>query len=255
MKKKSNFDLKAEYRSNFLPYLVIDDFLSDNLANRVYDEINSYDKNSIQKSRDYFFAKNKFEKSRISDLGKYSKNLYEYLISKPFQKFLSDLTDIKNIFVDDTFHGGGLHLGGKKSFLDLHTDFNFHPNKTNIKRELNILIYLNKDYKNDYKGQLVLKHKFTGETVKIDPLFNRCVIMQTSDISLHGYEPINFPDGLYRTSIAAYAYYPVNNQESSKSTQWFPENTYSLKKLVGRLWPIAVRIKGIFFGSSTSKNK
>ena len=79
--------------------------------------------------------------------------------------------------------------------------------------------------------------------------------MQTSDLSLHGYEPINFPDGLYRTSIAAYAYYPVNNQESSKSTQWFPENTYSLKKLVGRLWPIAVRIKGIFFGSSTSKNK
>ena len=85
-------------------------------------------------------------------------------------------------------------------------------------RLITCIVYLNKNWKHNFSGHLILKHKKTGQSVKIDPLFNRCVIMQTSDLSLHGYESINFPDGLYRNSIAAYAYYPVNNQELNKST-------------------------------------
>jgi len=246
---------KNTYKNNFLPFIIIDNFLQKTIAENVLVEISNFDKQFLNTSRDYIFAKNKFEKSRITDLGMYSQKLNDYLISNSFQNFLRDLTGIKNLLVDDTFHGGGLHLGGKHSFLDLHTDFTYHPIKKYMKRELNILIYLNRNWKKDYGGQLILKHKKTGKSIKIDPLFNRCVIMKTYDLSLHGYEPINFPDGLYRTSIAAYAYYPAKNQESNKSTQWFPENSGILKKLFGRLWPTAVRIKGIFFGSSTSKNK
>jgi len=255
LKKISDFDLKIIYRNNFLPYLVIDDFLDDNLANKIYDEITIYDKRNIKKSRDYFFAKNKLEKACISDLGMNSKKLKDYLTSKTYQNFLKNLTGIHNIMVDETFHGGGLHLGGVQSFLDLHTDFNYHPVKKNMKRELNILIYFNKNWKKKYGGQLIIKHKKTGELTKIDPLFNRCVIMQTSNLSLHGYEPINFPKGSYRTSIAAYAYYPFKNKGQNKSTQWFPDKSSILKKLLGKLWPTMVKIKGLLFGSSTSKNK
>jgi hypothetical protein len=60
-------------------------------------------------------------------------------------------------FVDPKNFGGGLHQGKKNSFLDMHLDFNYHPLNKNWYRELNLLLYLNKDWKPEYKGQLKIK--------------------------------------------------------------------------------------------------
>jgi hypothetical protein len=157
--------------------------------------------------------------------------------------------------MDKEFHGGGLHQGGIGSYLDMHTDFNYHPVHKNWFRNLNILLYLNKDWKQEYGGRLKLRHSVTGKMREIEPTFNRCVIMFTRDYTLHGYEPINFPLGEYRRSIAAYAYTEIETPVSAHSTTWYPENSNSIKQFIGKQWPHLVKIKNSVFGSATTKNK
>ena len=76
--------------------------------------------------------------------------------------FLSFLTN-KETFVDPKNHGGGLHQGKKNSFLDMHLDYNYHPLNQNWWREMNLLLYLNKDWKNSYGGHLKLRDLRTDE--------------------------------------------------------------------------------------------
>lgn len=81
---------------------------------------------SIGRSRDYIFAKNKFEKSEFSAFGPCCRALYADLCSNHFSTALRNIAG-EDVFVDAAFHGGGLHQGGDCSYLDLHVDFNAHP--------------------------------------------------------------------------------------------------------------------------------
>ena len=59
------------------------------------------------------------------------------------------------MFIDADFYGGGIHQGKAGSFLDMHADFNYHPLKEHWFRNLNLLLYLNKDWKKEYAGELI----------------------------------------------------------------------------------------------------
>ncbi len=46
-------------------------------------------------------------------------------------------------------------------------------------------------------------------------------IQQTRNYTLHGYGLTHFPDGIYRTSIAAYAYTPhKHHMKKTRTTDW-----------------------------------
>lgn len=237
------------------PHIVLDGFLHAAGAMRLVQAIPDPSSGSIRRSRDYVFAKNKFEKSHFKDISPDFARLYADLTSARFAEFLSTVTG-EEVFLDVDFHGGGLHQGGVGSFLDMHVDFNFHPLHDSWFRNLNVLIYLNPDWKPEYGGQLKLRHKQTGEHCEVDPIMNRCVIMLTRDYTLHGYDPISFPQGQYRRSLAAYAYSLHHGDRPMKrSTTWYPERGGPMKAAVGRLWPKLVRIKNAILGSSTEKNR
>lgn len=247
--------LKKEFHSNILEFVVIDNFLDEDFMEELYTDFPNPEQENISKSRDYIFAKNKYEKSNLSVVSDSFSSLKGELLSEKFKSFLKELTD-EDVFVDPEFHGGGLHQGGKGSYLNMHTDFNYHPEKNNWFRNLNILIYANKNWEEKYKGELKLENKNTGKKAKIEPLFNRCVIMFTRDYTLHGYDAINFPDGDYRRSIAAYAYsIDDSNNKKVSSTKWYVEDAGPIKSFIGLHWPKLVKIKTKIFGSATSKNK
>ena len=163
------------------------------------------------------------------------------------------------VFVDPDFVGGGLHRGGEGSFLDMHTDFNLHPLNRRWIRELNVLLYLNKEWQPEYEGRLDLRHAHTGETASIEPVFNRLVLMLTKDFTLHGYKPINFPTGQFRTSIATYAYSEAGINDDladlRTTTTWFPESGGAMKSMVAKVTPKLVALKQKFFGSSTARKR
>ena len=110
---------------------------------------------------------------------------------------------------DPNLFGGGLHQSIRGAFLNVHVDYNFHPD-TRHHRRLNVLVYMNKDWKDEYEGHLELWDLSDGRKTllaKVAPLFNRCVIFETNEISFHGHpKPLNAPEGVNRKSIATYYY-------------------------------------------------
>lgn len=235
-------------------FVIIDDFADPVKLHKILDTFPVPGTNNLNKSRDYIFAKNKYEKANFKEVSAECSEIYQDFISERFQNIICQITN-QNVFIDREFHGGGIHQGGEGSFLDMHVDFNYHPLHKNWFRNLNILLYLNPGWKPEYGGQLKLKHTQTGEYTEIEPLFNRCVIMFTRDYTLHGYDPISFPPGKFRRSIATYAYNIDANPQNQRSTLWIPETTSPLKKIIGQHWPNLVKFKSTVFGSGTAKNK
>jgi hypothetical protein len=246
---------KEAYRLDYLlakpfSYLVIDQFCMEDKINQLYDEMPDI----TTKSRDYVFAANKFEKSKIKTISPIFEQLYLDLLSDKFKDFLCYITN-EDVFVDESFHGGGIHQGKKDSFLDMHLDFNYHPLHANWYRNLNLLLYLNKDWKPEDGGHLKIEDLRSGEKKEIGIPFNRMVIQKTRKYTLHGYGKINFPEGKFRTSIASYAYTKHKNLiEKPRTTDWHPGDNEPLKKFLASIYDPAVKIKNKLFGSSTAKN-
>jgi hypothetical protein len=129
------------------------------------------------------------------------------LNSGAFLKFLERLTGIDNLIGDPHFEGGGLHqivCGGK---LAIHADFNKHS-CFKLDRRLNMLIYLNKSWRDEYGGDFELwDRNMTRMVSKVAPLFNRVVIFTTSKDSYHGHpDPLTCPPDMTRKSLALYYY-------------------------------------------------
>lgn len=116
---------------------------------------------------------------------------------------------------DNELFGGGLHQSIKGAFLNVHVDYNIHP-KTKFHRRLNVIIYMNKKWHDEYEGHLELWHLTDNDKImleRIAPQFNRCVIFETNEISFHGHpKPLKTPEGVNRKSIATY-YYTENRPE------------------------------------------
>jgi hypothetical protein len=244
-------DLRLSYLvARPFPHLAIDGFCDEAKLNALLDEMPD-----IQtKSRDYVFAANKFEKSSFKDLSPLFRELYEDLLSERFAHFLRYVSN-EDVFVDPAFHGGGIHQGKKGSFLDMHVDFNYHPLNPTWFRTLNLLLYLNRDWKEEYGGQLKLEDLRTGEKTAVAIPFNRLLIQQTRKYTLHGYDRTHFPDGQYRTSIASYAYV-VHKQpvEKRRTTDWHVGDDQYFKRVLAWMYDPAVKIKNKLFGSSTAKH-
>tara|TARA_R110001606_G_scaffold383403_1_gene545674 strand:- start:518 stop:1297 length:780 start_codon:yes stop_codon:yes gene_type:complete len=257
-----NFDLlfenKESYRLKYLiakpfPHLTIENICDSEKLKKMHSQIPLLE----SKSRDYMFAKNKFEKSNYGELGDLFLELQLDLKSDKMNEFLSFISGEK-VFVDPKNHGGGLHQGRKNSFLDMHLDYNYHPINNNWWREMNLLLYLNKDWKQSYGGHLDLEDLRTGEKKKCNVGFNTLIIQKCGDYTLHGYKPTNFPEGNYRTSIATYAFTKhISQIYPSRTTDWFPnkENDGRFKKILGRNLHKIVKVKNYILGSGTAKNQ
>jgi hypothetical protein len=132
--------------------------------------------------------------------------LYE-MNSAPMVKFLQDLTGIEGLIPDPWYGGAGPHQIERGGFLKVHVDFNLHP-LMKLDRRLNMLIYLNKDWKEEYGGHLELWNRDVSRCeTKILPVFNRTVVFSTTDFSFHGHpEPLTCPEGWTRKSVSFYYY-------------------------------------------------
>jgi Rps23 Pro-64 3,4-dihydroxylase Tpa1-like proline 4-hydroxylase len=246
-------ELSQEFRAaQPFPLLVIDDFLDASTAEQLLQEFPAPD--AMPRSRDYVFG-NKHELSSVADQGPTSKTFYDALMSEEFKQFISTLTG-KDLFVDPTFHGGGFHQSGDGGFLDTHVDFNMHPLHSNWRRTLNVLLYLNKDWKPSYDGRLLIKASPDEEPRAIEPLFNRGLIMVTDDHTYHGFKKMSLPPGVTRKSIATYAYELVpEGSMVARTTGWSPESAGPLKRVFARHYDAAVKAKTKLFGSATANNR
>jgi len=202
------------YQSNQpFPHVVLDDFISDELCNILLKGFPPPKKELQVRDNTAYDADGKaVQKNKIgirTDLlldPQVRLFLWE-LQSQSFIQFLEKLTGIPRLLVDPSMRGGGTHQTLPGGMLQLHADFNVHP-EYQLHRRINLLLYLNKDWKEEYGGVLELWDKDVTRCEKtIVPIAKRCVIFNTDSTSWHGHPvPVNTPDGSSRKSLALYYY-------------------------------------------------
>ncbi len=245
--------LRASFKdARPFPHVVIDGFLDEDLATQLLAEFPSID--AMPKSRDYVFS-NKRELSSVEQQGPAGARYAELMLGDEFRTFVTDLLETDGLFVDPMFYGGGFHQGGDGSFLDMHTDFNLHPEHHDWFRMLNVLLYLNQDWDPAWGGDLLIKASPEQEPTAVAPLFNRAVIMETSDRTYHGYTRMSLPPGISRKSVASYVYRPVEGEVEVRSTGWVPEDAGAAKRLLAKNYNRLVQAKQRLMGTGTSRNR
>jgi Rps23 Pro-64 3,4-dihydroxylase Tpa1-like proline 4-hydroxylase len=140
--------------------------------------------------------------------GPLTREFMHFLNSQPFLEFLQNLTGIKETLIPDPyFEGGGCHQIKPGGFLKVHVDFHKHK-AMGLDRRVNVLVYLNEDWKEEYGGHFELWERDMSKcAVRIAPLFNRMAIFSTTDFSWHGHpDPLTCPLGRSRKSLALYYY-------------------------------------------------
>tara|TARA_Y100000389_G_C17357648_1_gene461976 strand:+ start:325 stop:1044 length:720 start_codon:yes stop_codon:yes gene_type:complete len=227
----SIFD-NANYLRNPFPHCVVDNFFDIDIANKLHENISSLklkDADSKFTNKQSLYECNKFAFSKINNFPLALKYIFIYLNSKEFITKLEKLTKISDIVCGDyCLRGAGVHMIKDEGFLAMHTDFNtyHHPTHGKLDRRINVLIYMNKDWKSEYKGDLLMYHPDNiSEVKRIQPIFNRCVIFNTTDKSVHGHpEPLCVKNkDLCRKSIAVYYY--TKNKNKNFDFQGNPEHS------------------------------
>ena len=197
--------LAEQYRAaQPFPHIAIDDFLDPDILRTVIRDFPS------SENKDYFDRgqeRLKFQYQPHEVSSGLVRNLFAELNNQAFLGFLEELTGIKGLIPDPYFEGGGLHETKPGGHLGVHADFNVHE-RLGLERRLNLLIYLNEDWGDEYGGQLELWNKDMSDcAVRVKPVFGRAVIFNTALDSFHGHpDPLSCPSDRSRRSIATYYY-------------------------------------------------
>jgi hypothetical protein len=200
------------------PHIVLDDFFPESTLNNILSEFPRPD------DADWVTFQRTHEKKLAGkgdiQMGQMTRHFVSQLNASAFVDFLEALTTIKGVIPDPHLDGGGLHQIMPGGHLNIHTDFNKHK-RLKLDRRINLLLYLNHDWQEDYRGHLELWDKdMTNCVEKILPAFNRMVIFSTTDFSYHGHpDPLACPDDNSRKSLALYYFTNGRPREEVKPGQ------------------------------------
>jgi hypothetical protein len=138
-----------------------------------------------------------------------------------FLQRLEAITGIAKLLPDPYLDGGGLHVSGPGGVLVPHTDFHLYP-RLDLYRSLNLLIYLNEDWRDEDGGALELFAKGSqAPEASVTPAFGRAVLFRTDDSSVHGFtRPV--AARRERRSVALYYYTAreTGHFSGDTSTHW-----------------------------------
>ena len=214
-------DKQTTYQNaNPYPHIYFDNFLEEWAANKA---MNSFPGVKDEGWIHYLHVnEKKHGLNKMDMIPPFIKEVIQELNKASFVAELSKLTGIPDLKPDPTLEGGGLHQSQRGGFLNIHADFTVHPHKRNWRRRVNLLVYLNKDWKPEYKGDLELwSRDMKACEQKYSPIFNRCVIFNTDEDSFHGLpEPIECPEEMTRKSIALYYFTEEKNAPKKRATNY-----------------------------------
>lgn len=191
-------------------HISIDGFLEPHLAEQLLQQFPSFDaqraKNEMGK------PSGKATREDVRALGSAYQKLDDFFSSPNFLSYLSSLTGIPELLYDPEYFGGGTHDNQHGQELDVHVDFNYHRS-SRVHRRLNLIVYLNHEWDLSWGGNIELhsnpRDPNLNQITQFAPLFNRCVIFETNEISWHGFAKINLPEEkrhLSRKSMTVYYY-------------------------------------------------
>jgi hypothetical protein len=187
------------------PHIVIDGFLKAEVAAALEAQFPKVD-HTLWKHHLHLNS-HKFACNTLGALPELFQAVIRELNSPPLLEYLEALTGIAGLSADGELEGGGLHQIVPGGYLRVHADFNYHP-ATGYHRRLNLLLYLNREWRGEWDGNLELwRPDMSGCGKSVVPALNRCVIFSTTDVAFHGHpRPLKCPPTMSRKSVALYYY-------------------------------------------------
>jgi len=227
----SNLEIDKKKYNDSKPfkYIILDNFLNIDFAEGILDEFPVI--NEEWKDARGHNTQNKWALPIIQD-----KIASEFMIeakSEEFLNYLAKITLIPNLIFDSGLSGAGYHQSTNGGFLNVHVDFNKLTNTSaTLDRRLNLIVYFNKKWSSEKGGFLELWDMQKNNRIEnISPIFNRCVIFETNEISFHGHpKPLKVDSNESRKSLSIYYYTKGRNDiSSSKSHNTIYINTESFQ--------------------------
>ncbi len=242
-------DLALEHREEYqnakpFAHIAFNDFLLGEIISQLIDEFPGPEE-ILWKNKTHDHSIKKLTSADENQMGLSIRHILAEFNSWNFLSFLELLTGITGLIPDPRFEGGGMHQIMRGGSLDIHADFNKHE-KLDLDRRLNVILYLNKEWKEEYGGALELWSKDMKRCEeKIFPMAGRLVIFSTTDFSFHGHpDPLNCPGTMTRKSLALYYYSngrPPEEISSAHSTlyQLRPNDKKSgeIRKVIKKIVP------------------
>lgn len=217
-------ELHKKYQNNTpFAHVLISNAIDKEILHDIANEVRIF---QPENQKNFYGSIKKFSESKIDVLPSKTQKILAFLNSNDFVEEVSKITGINDLIPDPSYEGGGVHKTHKGGFLKVHTDFNWNS-KLKAYRRVNLIIYLNNDWKNDWGGECEFwSYDRKSEVRKIKPFFNNLVIFSTNDFTFHGHpSPLNCPTDRSRDSIAVYYYTKQKdlNYHKKKNT----ETTYA----------------------------
>lgn len=213
-------------------HISVDDFLPPEVVDRVRAEALA----AGEKAPEHLSPQEHLKTSYNPNvLPLYTRAVFGALNSEAFLRFLEEMTGIPNLIPDPYYKGAGIHRTNNGGYLGIHADFNFHK-QMYLERRLNVLVYLNPDWKPEYGGAFEVWTKdMKTQVAQFPPIMNRMCCFSTSSESYHGNpEPVNHPDGHPRLSIALYYYTATWSEDRVPHSTLFRPRPGSDDKSAGR---------------------
>lgn len=163
----------------------------------------------------------KFANPHASTWGETLQGLASAFCTDEFVKTLSKLTGFEHLVADPTMDGGGLHQTLRGGHLNVHADFTTHHRHPELRRRVNVLLYLNVDWTPEWGGALELWDADVTTCVRsVEPKANRLLIFTTSDDAYHGHpDALTCPSGEARRSLALY-YFTEEDRPARRATKY-----------------------------------
>lgn len=206
IEKDVSEELARKYQSaEPFPHIVIDDFINAEALEELLSAFPAKAEQGDTFMRDQEYLKSQFHPMEARHAA--ARHFFNELNSDTFLRFLEKLTGISPLIPDPYFAGGGFHETRSGGKLGVHADFNIHQ-KLGLERRLNLLIYLNKEWKEEYGGCLELwDSPVSHRKESVEPKFGRAVLFSTGSDTFHGHpDPLTTPADVSRRSIALYYY-------------------------------------------------
>ena len=144
-------------------HICIDNFLPMEIIQGVRDDLDNLPDAQRNFTSEQERLKSQYSPDRLPD---HSRHLFQTFNSLPFIRFLEEMSGIQGLIPDPYFTGAGIHKTLNGGFLNIHADFNVHR-RMRVERRLNVLIYLNPDWKEEYGGSFEVWDKdMTGKVAK-----------------------------------------------------------------------------------------
>lgn len=204
-------------------HIIIENFFNTEIAENLLEDLENDDHSKWDKrDHDKIQIKWRSDWKDDSDVPEKTLSVIHFLNSGTFLRWLSKVTGIEGIIPDPYLTGGGFNQINRGGTLAVHADGNWHD-LMGVHRRLNVILYLNKDWEDEWGGHFELWSKTDSNdpdkcVKKVKPDFNKLIIFRTDDYSFHGHPtPLKCPEDRSRKSLILYYYTNTRPKEEVKS--------------------------------------